>query len=80
MLCPTDIISMVKYEYFKKLKQMGIYLLPLLIFCQTASTYFRIKNGDIRGFAVKSQFSGKIGYLNNFSVVSNENVSNSYHF
>ena len=26
---------MVNYDYFKKLKQMAIYPLPLLIFCQT---------------------------------------------
>ena len=53
---------MVNYAYLKKLKQMAIYPLPLLIFCQTSST--RPTSGSKmatcerdRIFAVKSQFS-----------------------
>ena len=68
---------MVNYDFFKKW-QIAIYPLPVCL-SNIDATYFRFKNGDIRGdriFAVKSQF----GYLNNFLVVSNKNVSNSYHF
>ena len=60
------------------------YPLPLLI-SQTSST--RPTSGSKmatyetdRIFAVKSQFSSEIGYLYNFSVVSNTIVSNAYHF
>ena len=35
---------MGNYEYFRKIKTNG----NLLIFCQTTSTCFRCKNGDIR--------------------------------
>ena len=63
------------------------YPLPLLIFSNFVdATYFRRSGSKMatyetdRIFAVKSQFSSEIGYLYNFSVVSNTIVSNAYHF
>ena len=55
---------MVNYEYFKKLKQMGIYPLPgiidfLLNYIDLLPVQWRYTRGrEFRIFAVKSQFSG----------------------
>ena len=48
---------MVNYAYLKKLKQMAIYPLPLLIFYQTSSGSKMATYERDRIFAVKSQFS-----------------------
>ena len=79
---------MVNYAYLKKIKTNGNLPVAIIHFINFVSnfidaTYFRFKNGDIRegqNIAVKSQFSSEIGYLYNFSVVFNKNVSNAYHF
>ena len=68
---------MGNYEYFRKNKTNG----NLLIFYQTTTTYFRCKNGDIReGDRILEYLLSKVNFPANFSVVSNKNVSNAYHF
>ena len=53
---------MVNYDYFKKIKTNGNLPVAIIDFLSNIdATYFRFKNGHIRGdriFAVKSQFSG----------------------
>ena len=52
---------MGNYAYLKKLKQMAIYPLPLLIFCQRDLLPFQKWRATYERdtiFAVKSQFSG----------------------
>ena len=71
---------MGKYEYFRKIRTNG----NLLIFCQTTTTYFGAKMDKRGGQNLEYLLSKSIfqltRYLNNFSVVSNQNVSNAYHF